>query len=283
MIAGPLVGQHPGPDPGAAAWPRSGSTTCAQWGLGRHRSVDDTPYGGGAGMIFRPEPVAAALAELRRPDSTVILLDPAGEVFAQARAADLAGAIAPHLRLPALRGRRRADPGAGRPRAVDRRLRPDRRRAARAGRDRRPDPAAAGRDRRRLDRRGVVRRRPARIPAVHPPGRRSTARPCRRSCRAATTARSAAGGCARRSRADPRTPAGPARRTGRSSPEDRPLLARDRGRAQLEPMATRRIAIRPGRALRVVLYCAVGRRSTTHPRCHPRAACCAKQHARNRQ
>jgi tRNA (guanine37-N1)-methyltransferase len=60
------------------------------WGLGKHRSVDDTPYGGGAGMIFRPEPVAAALASLRRADSTVILLDPAGEVFRQARAADLA-------------------------------------------------------------------------------------------------------------------------------------------------------------------------------------------------
>jgi tRNA (guanine37-N1)-methyltransferase len=60
------------------------------WGLGRHRSVDDAPYGGGAGMIFRPEPVAAALETLRRPDSTVILLDPIGEVFRQARAADLA-------------------------------------------------------------------------------------------------------------------------------------------------------------------------------------------------
>ena len=60
------------------------------WGLGRHRSVDDTPYGGGAGMVLRPEPVAAALDALRRPDSTTILLDPGGEVFRQARAADLA-------------------------------------------------------------------------------------------------------------------------------------------------------------------------------------------------
>ncbi len=60
------------------------------WGLGRHRSVDDAPYGGGAGMILRPEPVAAALDDLRRPDSVVILLDPVGEVFRQARAADLA-------------------------------------------------------------------------------------------------------------------------------------------------------------------------------------------------
>jgi tRNA (guanine37-N1)-methyltransferase len=61
-----------------------------QWGLGRHRSVDDTPYGGGAGMVLRPEPVAAALDALRRPASTAILLDPGGEVFRQARAADLA-------------------------------------------------------------------------------------------------------------------------------------------------------------------------------------------------
>jgi len=60
------------------------------WGLGRHKSVDDYTYGGGAGMVLRPEPVAAALDELRRPDSTVILLDPGGEVFGQARAHDLA-------------------------------------------------------------------------------------------------------------------------------------------------------------------------------------------------
>jgi tRNA (guanine37-N1)-methyltransferase len=65
------------------------------WGLGRHRSVDDTPYGGGAGMVLRPEPVAAALDEIRRPDSTAILLDPSGEVFRQARAAELA--THPHL------------------------------------------------------------------------------------------------------------------------------------------------------------------------------------------
>ena len=62
-----------------------------RWGLGRHKSVDDYTYGGGAGMVLRPEPVAAALAEVRRPDSTVILLDPGGEVFGQARAHDLAG------------------------------------------------------------------------------------------------------------------------------------------------------------------------------------------------
>ena len=61
-----------------------------QWGLGKHRTVDDYTYGGGAGMVLRPEPVAGALAALRRPDSIVILLDPAGEVFRQATAHELA-------------------------------------------------------------------------------------------------------------------------------------------------------------------------------------------------
>jgi tRNA (guanine37-N1)-methyltransferase len=62
-----------------------------EWGIGRHRSVDDAPYGGGAGMVMRPEPIAAALDGLRRPESLVVLLDPAGETFSQARAHDLAG------------------------------------------------------------------------------------------------------------------------------------------------------------------------------------------------
>ncbi len=61
-----------------------------EWGIGRHRSVDDAPYGGGAGMVLRPEPVADALDALRRPESTTILLDPGGEVFRQSIAADLA-------------------------------------------------------------------------------------------------------------------------------------------------------------------------------------------------
>jgi tRNA (guanine37-N1)-methyltransferase len=68
-----------------------------QWGLGRHRSVDDAPYGGGAGMVMRPEPIAAGIDTVRRADSFVILLDPAGERFGQARARDLAER--PHLIL----------------------------------------------------------------------------------------------------------------------------------------------------------------------------------------
>jgi tRNA (guanine37-N1)-methyltransferase len=62
------------------------------WGLGRHRTVDDYTYGGGAGMVLRVDVVAAALDALRRPDSIVVLLDPAGEPFRQAAAHVLAAA-----------------------------------------------------------------------------------------------------------------------------------------------------------------------------------------------
>ena len=68
-----------------------------EWGLGRHRSVDDYPYGGGAGMILRPEPIAAALASLREDGSTSVLLDPGGRPFDQAMARQLA--LAGHLIL----------------------------------------------------------------------------------------------------------------------------------------------------------------------------------------
>ena len=60
------------------------------WGLGRHRSVDDEPYGGGAGMVLRPEPIGDALDAVRPPGSFAILVDPGGERFTQARARDLA-------------------------------------------------------------------------------------------------------------------------------------------------------------------------------------------------
>jgi tRNA (guanine37-N1)-methyltransferase len=70
-------------------------------GLGRHRSVDDYPYGGGAGMVMRPEPLFAALAPLRAAGATVILLDPAGERLTDALARELA--TIPHLALVAAR------------------------------------------------------------------------------------------------------------------------------------------------------------------------------------
>jgi len=58
-------------------------------GIGRHRSVDDYPYGGGAGMVMRPEPLFAVIEPLREAGATVILLDPAGERLTDALAREL--------------------------------------------------------------------------------------------------------------------------------------------------------------------------------------------------
>jgi tRNA (guanine37-N1)-methyltransferase len=61
-------------------------------GIGRHRVVDDAPYGGGAGMVMRPEPLFAAVEPLRVAGAQVILLDPAGERLTDRLARELAGA-----------------------------------------------------------------------------------------------------------------------------------------------------------------------------------------------
>ena len=68
-------------------------------GLGRHRSVDDYPYGGGAGMVMRPEPLFAAIEPLREAGALVILMDPAGERLTDALARELA--TLPHLAVVA--------------------------------------------------------------------------------------------------------------------------------------------------------------------------------------
>ncbi len=64
------------------------------WTHDRHRTVDDTPYGGGAGMVMKPEPWGEALDELVPVDGPAPLLvvpTPAGEPFSQSLAHDLAG------------------------------------------------------------------------------------------------------------------------------------------------------------------------------------------------
>ncbi len=55
----------------------------------RHRTVDDTPYGGGAGMVMRPEPWGEALDSIATSDSVVIFPTPAGELFNQQIATEL--------------------------------------------------------------------------------------------------------------------------------------------------------------------------------------------------
>lgn len=56
----------------------------------KHGHVDDTPYGGGAGMVLMCQPVLDALANIRTSESTVILLSPQGKTFHQKMAQDLA-------------------------------------------------------------------------------------------------------------------------------------------------------------------------------------------------
>jgi tRNA (guanine37-N1)-methyltransferase len=62
------------------------------WTGDRHRTVDDTPYGGGAGMVMRPEPWGLALDALTAasPDPRLVVLTPSGRTFTQAVAQELA-------------------------------------------------------------------------------------------------------------------------------------------------------------------------------------------------
>ncbi len=69
-----------------------------EWTHDRHKTVDDTPYGGGPGMVLKPEPIFEAVEALRAASEVptrVILLTPGGRVFNQAVARELAA-------LPAL-------------------------------------------------------------------------------------------------------------------------------------------------------------------------------------
>ncbi len=73
------------------------------WGLGRHKQVDDYTYGGGAGMVFRPEAVfeglestleislGSAAEPAEKPPFPILLMSPQGEVFSQSLARELAG------------------------------------------------------------------------------------------------------------------------------------------------------------------------------------------------
>jgi tRNA (guanine37-N1)-methyltransferase len=60
------------------------------WTHDRHRTVDDTPYGGGAGMVMKPEPWGEALDELLTDDAVLLVPSPAGELFSQRMARSLA-------------------------------------------------------------------------------------------------------------------------------------------------------------------------------------------------
>ncbi len=62
------------------------------FGIGPRKQVDDTPYGGGDGMVLRPEPLFAAVdqAKNKDPDAQVLLMTPRGDLFNQAMAREYA-------------------------------------------------------------------------------------------------------------------------------------------------------------------------------------------------
>src|SRR5260221_10360644 len=60
------------------------------WTHDRHKTVDDRPFGGGPGMLLKPEPLFEAVESLKRETTRVILLSPSGRKFDQAIARELA-------------------------------------------------------------------------------------------------------------------------------------------------------------------------------------------------
>ena len=67
-------------------------TDIREFAEGKHRVTDDVPYGGGAGMVMKPEPLVAAIeaARQRAPGARVVLLSPQGPRFGQGKAQELA-------------------------------------------------------------------------------------------------------------------------------------------------------------------------------------------------
>ena len=59
------------------------------WTKDKHHVVDDAPFGGGQGMIMKPEPIFAAVESLRTQDSTVVLMAPQGKSLTQSLATEL--------------------------------------------------------------------------------------------------------------------------------------------------------------------------------------------------
>jgi tRNA (guanine37-N1)-methyltransferase len=59
------------------------------WTTDKHHIVDDAPFGGGQGMVMKPEPIFAAVESLRGEGSTVVLMTPQGKRFTQATALEL--------------------------------------------------------------------------------------------------------------------------------------------------------------------------------------------------
>ncbi len=190
MFPGPLGISLAGKALAKGIWCAGGAPTSAITRHDKHRTVDDTPAGGGPGMVMRADVLARAIdaaAAHGRPPR--LLMSPRGAPLTQARVRELAAGPGVVIlcgrfegvdeRVIAARAPRRGI--AGRFRALGRRNR-------RAGAPGRLCAAAARRAWGRRPRsRGKLRRRPAGVPAVHPARRSSKAGPSRRySCRVTT-------------------------------------------------------------------------------------------------
>lgn len=91
MFPGPLGVSLSGQALEAGLWTLA-TIPIRPFGLGRHRAVDDTPAGGGAGMVLRADVLAAAIDHARddEPEAPLIYLSPRGETLTQGLAAELA-------------------------------------------------------------------------------------------------------------------------------------------------------------------------------------------------
>jgi tRNA (guanine37-N1)-methyltransferase len=88
MFPGPLGESLAGKALAAGIWSLR-ATDIRDFGLGRHRSVDDTPFGGGAGMVMRPDVLDAAITSVA-DDRPLIVLTPRGAPLTQSRVQTLA-------------------------------------------------------------------------------------------------------------------------------------------------------------------------------------------------
>ena len=135
----------------------------------KHGKCDDYAFGGGAGMVMTPQPIVDAIRSVDpNHESKRIFLSPRGRQFNQSIVTELAQYqrllfLCGHYEGGSTRDRR-----IYRRRNLDRRLRPDGRRAAGDGRNRGAEPLRPGRAAQRgLHQGGILRREPPRVPAVH--------------------------------------------------------------------------------------------------------------------
>ena len=123
MFPGPLGLSLAGQALAASIWSLD-TIQIRDFGLGRHRAVDDTPAGGGAGMVMRADVLGAAIDHARAltPGLPLIYMTPRGERLTQSLAHELAERRRHGAGWPLRRHRRARDPGPRHARDLDRRL-----------------------------------------------------------------------------------------------------------------------------------------------------------------